>query len=77
VNTSPGGWIIAAVAIVFIVDLLAPLGYAVPMLYVLPILLTGVSTGPKEHHSGNRRCPAAYVDWRATLSRRSDGGGPD
>lgn len=46
-NTSPGGWIIAAATIVFIVDLLVPLGYAVPMLYVLPILLTGLLPGRK------------------------------
>ncbi|MHC9063319.1 PAS domain S-box protein [Nitrospira sp. CMX1] len=38
-----GGWIIAAV--VFGIDLLLPMGYAVPMLYVLPILLSGSLPG--------------------------------
>lgn len=48
VTSSSGGWIIAAAAAaaaVFGVDLLLPLGYAVPMLYVLPILLTGLLPG--------------------------------
>ncbi|MDZ4797735.1 MAG: PAS domain S-box protein [Bryobacteraceae bacterium] len=39
----PGGWISAAAtaaAVVFVLDLLTPLGIAVPMLYVLPILLS-------------------------------------
>ncbi len=48
-NTSSGGWIIAAAAAaaaaVFVLDELLPLGYSVPMLYVLPILLTGLLTG--------------------------------
>ncbi len=38
-----GGWIIAAA--VFILDLLTPFGYALPMLYVLPILLTWLVAG--------------------------------
>ncbi|MDP3090547.1 MAG: PAS domain-containing protein [Nitrospira sp.] len=44
----PGGWIIAAAAAaaaVFILDLLTPLGYAVPTLYVLPVLLTWLVPG--------------------------------
>jgi|CXWL01.1.fsa_nt_gi PAS domain S-box-containing protein len=40
----PGSWIIAAAAaaavVVFVLDLLTPLGIAVPMLYVLPVLLS-------------------------------------
>ncbi|HMS85832.1 MAG TPA: PAS domain S-box protein [Nitrospira sp.] len=43
-QASPRGWIIAAAA-AFIADLLTPLGYAVPMLYMLPILLTGLLPG--------------------------------
>lgn len=45
----PGGWIIAAAttaaAVVFVIDLLTPLGIAVPMLYVLPILLSWLVPG--------------------------------
>lgn len=47
-NSSAGGWIIAAAAAAaaaFVVDWLTPLGYAVPMLYVLPILLTWMLPG--------------------------------
>ena len=40
------GWIVAAVAAaIFALDLVTPLGYALPMLYVLPILLTRLAPG--------------------------------
>ncbi|WP_455376942.1 PAS domain-containing sensor histidine kinase [Petrachloros mirabilis] len=38
-------WIVAAAAVIFVLDLLTPLGYAVPMLYVLPILLAWLAPG--------------------------------
>ena len=49
-NTSLSGWIIAATAtataaMIFILDLLIPLGIAVPMWYVIPILLTCLVPG--------------------------------
>ena len=47
-NVSSGGWIIAAAAAaaaVFLLDVFTPLGIAVPMLYVIPILLTSVVPG--------------------------------
>lgn len=48
IRTKPTGWVIAATATaaaVFAIDLLVPLGIAVPMLYVLPILLTRPAPG--------------------------------
>ena len=39
-NTPTGGWIIAAAAAIFVLDIVTPLGIAVPVLYVIPILLT-------------------------------------
>ena len=41
------GWVVAAAVAtaVFVLDLLTPVGIAAPMLYVLPILLTGVMSG--------------------------------
>ncbi|MDR4470213.1 MAG: PAS domain-containing protein [Nitrospira sp.] len=41
VQTSSHGWIIAAAAI-FVLDVVTPLGTAVPMLYVLPLVIAGV-----------------------------------
>lgn len=38
-------WIVAAAAAIFVLDLLMPLSYTVPMLYVLPILLTWLAPG--------------------------------
>lgn len=46
----PGGWIIAAAAAaaaIFLIDVLTPLGVAVPMLYVIPILLTWLVPGSR------------------------------
>lgn len=48
IRTKPIGWVIAAAAAtatVFAIDLLVPRGIAVPMLYVLPILLTWLAPG--------------------------------
>jgi PAS domain S-box-containing protein len=50
VNTSSGGWIIAAAAaaaaaVIFLLDLSTTLGTVVPMLYVLPIVITGLLPG--------------------------------
>jgi PAS domain S-box-containing protein len=44
-RTLPSSWIMAAAAAIFILDLFIPLGVAVPMLYVLPILLSWISPG--------------------------------
>ena len=45
-NTSSVGWIIAAAAAaIFVFDVFTPLGIAVPMLYVIPILLTSLVPG--------------------------------
>lgn len=45
-RTKPICWVVAAaVAAVFLLDVLTPVGIAVPMLYVLPILLTGIIPG--------------------------------
>lgn len=47
-NTSSSGWIIAAAAAaaaIFVLDLFLPLGIAVPMLYVLPILFSWMVPG--------------------------------
>lgn len=48
-NIPSAGWIIAAAAAaaVFVVDLLTPVGYVEPMLYVLPILLSWMM--PRRH----------------------------
>lgn len=48
IRTKPLGWVVAAAtatATVFAIDLLTPRGIAVPMLYVLPILLTWLAPG--------------------------------
>jgi PAS domain S-box-containing protein len=51
VNTLLGGWIIAAAAaaaaaaVIFLRDLSTPLGTGVPMLYALPIVITGLLPG--------------------------------
>ena len=63
-NTSAGGWIIAAAAAaaaVFVLDALLPLGYSVPMLYVLPILLTGLLPG--WHHTIVAGGSALLLTW--------------
>ncbi len=48
-QTQPSGWIVAAAAAaaatIFICDLLAPVGYAVWLLYVLPLWLTSLAPG--------------------------------
>ena len=47
-STSSGGWIIAAAAAaVFALDVVLPLGVAVPMLYVIPVLLTWLVPGSR------------------------------
>ncbi|WP_413933325.1 PAS domain S-box protein [Nitrospira sp. BLG_1] len=49
-TTSSSGWIIAAAAAaaaVFILDAFIPLGIAVPMLYVIPVLLTWLVPGSR------------------------------
>ena len=48
-NIPSVGWIIAAVAAaaIFVLDMLIPLGIAVPMLYVIPILLTWLVPGSR------------------------------
>lgn len=50
-NTQSDKWVIAAVATttgaIFLADLLTPLGIAVPMLYVCPILLTWFTPGSR------------------------------
>jgi len=49
IRTRPLGWIIAAAAAaaIFILDLLIPFGIAVPMLYVLPLVITWFVPGRK------------------------------
>ncbi|MDH4343553.1 MAG: PAS domain S-box protein, partial [Nitrospira sp.] len=48
-QTKPIGWIIAAAAAaaaaVFAIDVLLPIGYPVPMLYVLPVMITRYAPG--------------------------------
>ncbi len=49
-KTSSGGWIIAAAAAaaaIFVLDVFIPLGIAVPMLYVIPVLLTWLVPGSR------------------------------
>ena len=48
VNIPSVGWVIAAAAAaIFVLDMLTPLGIAVPMLYVIPILLTWLVPGSR------------------------------
>ena len=46
-NIPSVGWIIAAAAAIFVLDVFTPLGIAVPMLYVVPILLTWLVPGSR------------------------------